>query len=836
MAHSVAVVAIAALLVLCTDEVAAFGQRATRDESTTRIALATRLQQRHVAATTQPAQGNDISALQARLRTCMEGLPNSQQTLEATTLLVSEMFQQYAAYDAANRNITARIIAAFHRRKTPNADDVAEAKRQPILEMNRTRDILSDAISFCEKGTAHRPTLRPVPSSVNLNSASGYFDSGDDGKPYFFSGYNEEPTPGTPANVSELGIAFFSVSFDPANVLHSSIEPDPAKVATIVQKLDQLVAVGGQTQIFLGNGREGSAVAPEQTAMPKWASDQYPELVENVGTTHFFGYDIDHPMAAKLWNATLSGVIPAITSKKEYTDHILFVSMANEPGFKRANSTFTFAKFKTQLQAWYKGSLPKLKAAWNITGSLSGWDDPHIAQGMGYKDFSDQQQIDWQTFNMNRVTSWFSNMCNMINAHTTKGIPLRCGAKYSNGGSGLATWLSGGLDRVALAAIPGVADCDTRILYSNESHDKFPQYPVGDYSVDWLGQAASMDFMKTVPRPKKPVFDAEWHSVSTVGYRNADLPLQYMTCATIFAFSHGLASDQMWYWGRDGTLSRPKFSSEFFGADFAMSILTQPQVLNGYVRAHTLANAFATELAALASADSQIQVMYSSLASTVDAQHRNTQLSTYAALHWLGVNVGYLPERDVGSGVAQVPSVLVVPAVPFASDETVEALRKAVAARTSLVVVTSCDSSSPANTFSKDLRGAQREPAKLAWLKDVPVIQFPAMANETALRQVEHALQSHLTPLLRCHDGQGKASYGVYCRSAAATLAPSSTSSSSSSSSTVLLLQNLRSTPQTVYVTQPSGQHLKQAINLLTGAEISFPWTMQPLDTALMVV
>ena len=76
----------------------------------------------------------------------------------------------------------------------------------------------------------------------------------------------------------------------------------------------------------------------------------------------------------------------------------------------------------------------------------------------------------------------------------------------------------------------------------------------GIYAMDWYSISGSYDFMRSSNLQLKPVIDTEWHTISTVSFRQPIIPYAYMQACMWLATTHGLGLSQIWYWGR-GTSS-----------------------------------------------------------------------------------------------------------------------------------------------------------------------------------------------------------------------------------------------------------------------------------------
>jgi len=208
-------------------------------------------------------------------------------------------------------------------------------------------------------------------------------------------------------------------------------------------------------------------------AMPPWAAAASPGLILDSGSTHFYDYDIDNPIVRPIFSAILNAVIPPILR----TGVLLSVSLANEPGFNAANSSYTLRNFQACLRTQY-ATIAALNAAWS--SNFTGFDDASLVQAMGYRAYSGEQQLVWNTFNRNRVTAFYRFLTDTIHAAAASiNRTARVHIKTSNGNAPLGAHHTDGIDREALAQFLDVHGCDSRALPVSKPHLPFPQHVDG---------------------------------------------------------------------------------------------------------------------------------------------------------------------------------------------------------------------------------------------------------------------------------------------------------------------------------------------------------------------
>ena len=466
-----------------------------------------------------------------------------------------------------------------------------------------------------------------------------------------------------------------------------------------------------------------------------------------------------------MWDQLLAAVVPAVAGHNA----TLSWALANEPGFFKANSSYTRAAFSEHLNRTYAGNLTQISVDWGIDPTidpLTSFAEDRVHRAMGYEAFSAPQQLAWGLFNQQRVSAWFEWLCGRIQHHYGSnrthggggggggsGPAARCHLKTSNGVSPFGSGHGNGIDRVALARSMPIAACDTRAellggrgTMANptepvRSHMPFAQLNATTYSMDWWSIAASYDFMRTVSPPGTPVWDTEWHPFSTVQYRDPSLPRSYVDAVGMLGALHGLSGTVAWYWGRSGWSGQPTLSKEFGGADFYASMTAQPIVMDAYSGFGISANALAVEIAAMVDAAPTIGLLYSEASALVDPAHRDQQLATYTLAHFLHGSIQFVPSDilalapvpPVGRAIRGIAGlgVLFVAGVSHIADAELAGLRQLVeasqihGAKTPSVVFAG-NASSRARLFLYDQLGRERDPppATLPWVRGVLFIDL----------------------------------------------------------------------------------------------------------------
>lgn len=311
--------------------------------------------------------------------------------------------------------------------------------------------------------------------------------------------------------------------------------------------------------------------------------------------------------------------------------------------------------------------------------------------------------------------------------------------------------------------------------------------------------------------PNRPVTDTELHAFSTVNWRDPNLTASYTSTALWLAHTHGLALNQVWYWGRNAWSPEPSLPKEFGGADFAMSILSQPICLNAYARTHIQLNSIADHVIRIAREPKALWILYSTI-SSYPSSHRyeylNTQLATYSLIAQLGSQVGFT--EDPSS--LQDGDILFIPRVLYASNSTVEAVRTLVEHKVKVVVVQ--NSTSHTTPFYYQDNGQPRDMDTLQFLNDLPRLDV-SVADEVAFLELQK-ITPNSAGAIKCSAVGAASSFGLHCRSADG----------------VVVVTNLINEPLRVQL----DVEVSEAMDLLTGHIVELPLTLQPLDTFVLKI
>ena len=300
-----------------------------------------------------------------------------------------------------------------------------------------------------------------------------------------------------------------------------------------------------------------------------------------------------------------------------------------------------------------------------------------------------------------------------------------------------------GIDWFRIANEFGMLGIDSTLEASSGIHADENTISSIEYSVDWVGSTAALDFLKSTC-PNKMVFDSEWHGVSNIHWRDPDLPSEYVrTCLWLNHLS-GMAMNQMWYWSRDQNGAPSAMNID----EFCGSVLTQPKALNAYLTTMAELNQFAAEVVDVVRSKKTIGLLYCEEAAIQDPSYLDQFSEVYQALKFTGlpiriVSVQAVAERPANfSNNQKLPNplaaleALIVPPTRFLSDSNLSALDGALAPSLNIIGI-GCDN------FLLDAYGAKRTGDEFS------LVGHSKSVSWAGLRQLHKALCRELSESIK---------------------------------------------------------------------------------------
>ena len=532
---------------------------------------------------------------------------------ERVTITTARLFLKYADWDAAHPAELRAAIGGWWRVRK-QAERLA--RELPARELRDVQVMLAEACRELAEVRRRPGSRRAVPSTdvSDLAVAGGYFRYRR--RPVFPSSFVWMP------DDEQLNRAYGRIGGTYFHQAH--LQPDGKTVRLRYRPGGPGEPMG---YVFLGH-----------TRMPKWVLREHPDIA--IGSRHFTPYDIDHPAAREIWRSVLAAAVPRLAGRKVSQGGYL---LANEPHWFSAKgewATGPVSKYtRAKLRAWLKDrhkQIGTLNALWGT--KFASFADVSVEVPIDANLRGTPKWYDWCRFNMHRVTEWFAFLKAEIRRHDPAAkVHIKLIPGHFAYGS-----RSHGLDFEALLGLQEIIGCNAKVI---NAPDRITLDDWSDrYACNWRSLAMPYDFFRSVS-PGKLLFDSEFHGLSTVHWRDPNLPPEYVRCIYWLAHMHGMGMNQTWYWGRnvDGS---PKTQSS---SGFHASNLTQPRVLNAFGRTMKELNAFAPEVVALATQPRPIRLFYSETAAIQDAAYMDHVFGAYRMLYHAGIPLGFV----TGSGLAE---------------------------------------------------------------------------------------------------------------------------------------------------------------------------------------
>ena len=528
---------------------------------------------------------------------------------------VTEQFKRFAEWDRTHRSELKKVIETWE----PVRDRARTiASEMPVKQLQGCTSIVDVAIAELQDQTAE--SLPASSFEVDLSVArviDGNYYQGT--RPVFPHSILWAPL--------DLPKSFgqFSLGYMHPDYLNAEGDPiNAGQKSWFSSEMDLISNRGRKAYLFLGH------------VAPKWL--QSSTLAH--GRTQFIDYDIDKS-GIRLWWRQLIGQLGPVFFNHPVSMNITL--LANEPHwFSTENpwgyfavSNATLTKYHNWLKRKYS-SIEELNNNWN-----TDYDDfseiivrtpiSRDLQGTGY-------WFDWCWFNMYRSRSFFQFLDLQVRAVSPNSLNhVKIPSQLF-----LETGHDHGIDWVHLASVMGIMGIDATVT----SQDGISRFEKSTrelrYSIDWTPSCAAMDLLKSV-KPRKMIFDSEWHAISSLHWRNENMSENYVRSCLWMHHLSGMGINQSWYWGRDSNgVPISNNQNEFYG-----SLTTQPKALNAYLKTMVEVNDHGANVVNVVNSARPVGLLYSEYSAIQDPNYLKNFSEVYQALRFTGLRVRIVPSRHV---------------------------------------------------------------------------------------------------------------------------------------------------------------------------------------------
>ncbi|WP_111708843.1 beta-galactosidase [Lutibacter citreus] len=568
---------------------------------------------------------------------------------EKMTIRTAEVFLKYANWD---ENHLTENTSYFNEVQIYRDNAAKMAADLPDFERNEIVLMLDDATTYLTKLINGELKRKPIPKidwakvSIEGNKVV------QNGKPVFLDDYTWKPS------IPELTEYFGDkdgVFMTPTSVTNANGTIKDNLLNDIQSKTD--------------GGRFGSVFLNHKN-VPNWAETKYGPGFKMREDT-YTAYDIDNPGALEMQGLLLGGTVPQMANKK-YTE--LGYMLANEPHFITTKdgskkvwasgpvSEFTKAKFRIWLKTKHT-SISDLNALWGK--SFSSFNDITIDIPIEISLRGTPMWYDWQRFNMDRVTEWFSFLRSEIQKHDSKAkTHIKLIPKMWSGNA-----RDYGLDFEALMSQSEILGNDAG------SHNNYMWGPTEEwesrYNFEWRELAMSYDFFKSISL-NKINYNSEGHFLSTTKSRDLYQKKSYARMTYWLAYVQGLNVVQTWYWSRreDGSVRN---SSD---KGYAGSNNQQPRVVNEVASTLMDLNTFSEDITVLQNLRKPIRIFYSEASALNKTNHMDGIFELYESLYFEGLSLGFATENIIKKQNNSLWDVVLVYNTEFVTESELDGLQE----------------------------------------------------------------------------------------------------------------------------------------------------------------
>ena len=570
----------------------------------------------------------------------------------------------------------------------------------PFQILNDCIKILDNAISEADKqiaGTIILPAVLDFSTPGSPTLADNYSFYKKDGKIIFPS------TMWSMQSDSDLmqTLGYLSSSF---------LSPQTTSSPNAVFTTGQLNSQKSLVSTSVSRGQMPLQVQITHTPLATWmttASESggtYPKIADYKRA--FVAYDIDYPVIADNtsinWNKNmLQSYIPGI--KTAAGSSPLIYVLSNEPHWDLISSSssddaskgvspYTRTAFAEYLKLEYGNNISNLNAVYNPfngNANFTTFDQlknypVQTSSSSPLAIFTPTSQTtlqgtpiwyDWLRFNQVRVTKWHTSLKQYaLESDATAKVSIKI-----IGNEVEAPDRDSGIDLEASGDFMDIISFDSQITPS-KTHGRnarfYRDWWLGRYITEWREQAINIDFFKSL-YPNKPIFDSEWHGVSSNAWYNFALDKGFVRSGLWHGFSTGLGVVNAWWWYReDGTNGTIKGDLEGKTSTVGNSMSSpqhQPIAFEDFGKTMKEINALSETVATLAPVKRDFVIYYSNEAAIQDFLYIQQVGQIYEALKLLNVKVGFTTENKINS-LGYTPKAIIIPPTLNIKSSSIDAL------------------------------------------------------------------------------------------------------------------------------------------------------------------
>ncbi|MCW2119511.1 T9SS type A sorting domain-containing protein [Flavobacterium sp. 7A] len=600
-----------------------------------------------------------------------------------------------SGYTGFNNQFTAQLTRQGMTASTFSSFD-------PFQILNDCVKILDNAIAEATKqldGSIMLPAVQDFSSSGDptLSNTSSYYKKG--GRTIFPSTmWSMQSDPNLMQTLGYLSSSFLSpqtTNAPNATFAPNQLSSQTNMVSTNVSKGQSPV----QVQITHNPLAGWMTTASNDSSSPFYKIADYRRA--------FAAYDIDYPIIAdntdpNNWNKNmLQSYIPGIKSAAGSSPLIYVLS--NEPHWdlistsknddaSKGLSPYTRTAFVEYLKVAYNNNIATLNTVYNPFNSnanYSSFDDlknlpAQTSSTSPLALFTDIQQAtlqgtpiwyDWLRFNQNRATKWHLN----LKKYTLESDPTAKVSIKIIGNEVESPDRDSGIDLEASGDLMDIISFDSQITPST-THGRnarfYRDWWLGRYITEWREQSINIDFFKSL-YPNKPIFDSEWHGISSNAWYNFALDKGFVHSGLWHGFTNGLGVVNAWWWyredGTNGTIKGDLEGKTNTVGNTMSSPQHQPIAFEDFGRTMKEVNALSETVASLSPLKRDFLIYYSNEAALQDFTYIQQMGQIYEALKLMNVKVGFTTENKI-QNLGYTPKAIIIPPTLFIKNTSIDAL------------------------------------------------------------------------------------------------------------------------------------------------------------------
>ena len=570
---------------------------------------------------------------------------------EKTTIRTAEIFLKFANWDEKNVDKNTahfKLVQSFKKDASKMANDLPTFERKDVnLMLDKA---ISEITSLIAKKTFRKPSPNVDWGKVKVEKDQLTFNN----RPVFLADYSWKPKT---KELTEYHGNLDGFFLTPTYVINEDGKINPRKMEELGSKSDETLGF-----VFMNH-----------KGVPKWSKEKYgPNFSMREDT--YTAYDIDHPGAKFIQQKLLEKVIPEMAGKNFSQ---LGYMLVNEPHFytykdaKRKKmpwasggvSHFTIDKFKVWLSKKHS-SINALNYTWNT--NFKNFKDVQIEVPIDISLKGSPIWFDWTSFNMDRVTDWYSFLKSEIRKYDADAkVHLKIMPNL---------WTENkrvhGIDLEALTDLSGIIGNDSGADHTYTWGK--PHEWQKSYVFEWRELCMGFDFMKSVS-PNKINFNSELHYLSTVRSRNLYLDPNYARATFWLAHTFGMDASQIWYWPRNADGSPSKKTKKDKG--YAGSNTQQPRITNEVAMTLIDLNSYSEEIMAFQRQRKPLRIFYSKTSAINKNKHMDDIFHLYEGLNFEGISLGFATENIINKQDHKNWDIVVIHKTPFVTQSEMKSLQ-----------------------------------------------------------------------------------------------------------------------------------------------------------------